>query len=84
MYMTVLHVLVCLLWCSLPIESGGGQLVVEESVRGKKKEAVFQCALKACRILDSNDMLRVASKRELAHTDQNSTMYNNHEDCNWD
>ena len=56
--------------------------MVEESVRGKKKEAVFQCALKACRILDSNDMLRVASKRELAHTDQNSTMYNNHEDCN--
>ena len=39
-------------------------LVVEESVRGKKKEAVVQCALKACHILDSNDMLRAASKRE--------------------
>ena len=47
---------------SLPIESGGGQVVVEESVRGRKKEAVFQCALKACRILDSNDMLRAASQ----------------------
>lgn len=40
-------------------------MIVEESVKGKKKEAVFQCALKACRILDSNDMLRAASKREI-------------------
>ncbi|CAI8030801.1 Kanadaptin [Geodia barretti] len=48
---------------TLPIESGGGQVVVEENVRGRKKEAVFQCALKACRILDSNDMLRAASQR---------------------
>ena len=52
---------------SLPIESGGGEmLVVEECVRGKKKEAVVQCALKACRILDSNDMLHPTSKGMLA------------------
>ena len=48
----------------LPIESGGGGegMVVEDRGRGRKKEAVLQCALKACRILDSHDMLHPASK----------------------
>ena len=56
---------ICTCMYSLPIGRGGVEiLVVEESVRGKKKEAVVQCALKACRILDSNDMLHAASKRE--------------------
>ena len=49
----------------LPIDSASGEGVyAEASVQGRKKEAVLQCALNACRILDSYDMLRESSQSE--------------------
>ena len=49
----------------LPIDTASGESVyAEASVQGKKKEAVLQCALNACRTLDANDMLRESSQSE--------------------
>ena len=56
------EVYICTL-CSLPVQSAGGEMVVAEAtLKGKKKEAVTQCALEACRLLDSYGMLRQASQ----------------------
>ena len=49
--------------CRLPIDTLTGEPVyAEAAVRGKKKEAVVQCALNACRMLDAEDILRESKK----------------------
>ena len=45
--------------CRLPLETPTGEpLYAESTVKGRKKEAIVQCALEACRLLDAYDVLR--------------------------
>ncbi|KRY33868.1 MAGUK p55 subfamily member 5 [Trichinella spiralis] len=47
----------------LPIETSTGKPVFAEAVvSGAKKDAIFQCALEACRLLDAHDVLRKSSQ----------------------
>ncbi|XP_043519308.1 kanadaptin isoform X1 [Frieseomelitta varia] len=51
-----------LCWVDLPTEDVVGHSIRAEAlVRGKKKEAVVQCALEACKILDKYGLLRQAN-----------------------
>ena len=50
---------------SLPVQSGGGEMVVAEAtVKGKRKEAIIQCALDVFQLLDDYRMLKQASQSE--------------------
>ncbi|XP_076663248.1 kanadaptin isoform X2 [Andrena cerasifolii] len=51
-----------LCWVDLPMEDIVGRSVRAEAlVKGKKREAVVQCALEACKILDKYGLLRQAN-----------------------
>ena len=42
----------------------GEAVYAEASLKGKKKDAVLQCALNACRMLDVQDLLRHSASGE--------------------
>ena len=53
---------------SLPIDTITGESVyAEASVMGKKKDAVIECALQACRMLDAEGILRQSKHSELCN-----------------
>lgn len=68
----------------LPIDDSKGlPVIAEATVRGKKKEAVIQCALEACRVLDRYGLLRQSnheSKKRKAKNWEDDDYYDSDED----
>ena len=69
--------------CRLPVDdSTGKQLVAEAIHSGKKKEAVIQCSLEACRILDTLGLLQqeVVSRKRKAKNWEDEDFYDSDDD----
>ena len=68
----------------VPVEGArGGCMVAEALLKGKKKEAVAQCALEACRLLDRLGLLRQAtheSRKRKAKNWEEEDFYDSDED----
>ncbi|KAJ1520845.1 hypothetical protein ONE63_003933 [Megalurothrips usitatus] len=68
----------------VPVEGArGGNMVAEVLIKGKKKEAVAQCALEACRLLDRLGLLRQAtheSRKRKAKNWEEEDFYDSDED----
>lgn len=69
----------------VPVEGArGGCMVAEALVKGKKKEAVAQCALEACRLLDRLGLLRQAtheSRKRKAKNWEEDDFYDSDDDA---
>ena len=61
--MYILYYITFFFIARLPIETLSGESIyAQATVQGKKKEAVVQCALEACRMLDAEGVLRHSMK----------------------